>query len=288
VYIAEIPQKNSVNPPYSGYYVAIGDGGDVYLTTSLPTPEPRRAYAFDGVNDSIPIATLSDTSPMTIAFWAKNSVGSSRAFVSNRLAGGRYFFGLSGTTQMFFYNNSGTPPSHLSTTITPNNGAWHHYAYVLGPNYVRMYFDNTQVYSGSTVLSKIGSRQFVLANDSNGYMATHMFDIRLYTGALLPTNIQHIYSFGASGTNPQVSNALAWYKADDTNATVAYDSSGLGRHGTKTNITPATFHYQGSDVPYSFQNTVGFNVSDTLGYIPRNESNILYDVLGTLLQFSGF
>ena len=30
-------------------------------------------------------------------------------------------------------------------------------------------------------------------------------------------------------------------------------------HGTKTNITPSTFHYEGSDVPYSFQNSVGFS-----------------------------
>jgi hypothetical protein len=48
------------------------------------------------------------------------------------------------------------------------------------------------------------------------------------------------------------------YKMDDNNPTIAYDSSGNGNDGTKTNITASTFHYEGNDVPYSWQNEVGY------------------------------
>jgi hypothetical protein len=65
---------------------------------------------------------------------------------------------------------------------------------------------------------------------------------------------------------------------DDTHPTIAYDSSGNSNHGTKTNITANTFHYEGSDVPYSWQNTVGysspFTIDDTQILTPSETSTM--------------
>jgi hypothetical protein len=49
----------------------------------------------------------------------------------------------------------------------------------------------------------------------------------------------------------------AHYKLDEGAGTIAYDSSGNGRHGTWTGLV-ASSHYTGADVPYSYQNQVGY------------------------------
>ena len=74
---------------------------------------------------------------------------------------------------------------------------------------------------------------------------------------------------------------------DDTHPTIAYDSSGNGNHGIKTNITPSTFHHEGSDAPFSFQNEVGYSVDGNGYLVPRNESDLANDVLGNQLTYSG-
>lgn len=77
-------------------------------------------------------------------------------------------------------------------------------------------------------------------------------------------------------------NMWAWLKLDDTHATNCYDSSGNGRTGTLATAT----RYTGKDVPYSWQQEVGY--TDTAGnLIPRDESAPTLDVLGGALQYSG-
>jgi hypothetical protein len=78
-------------------------------------------------------------------------------------------------------------------------------------------------------------------------------DIRLYDTALSAAMIARIYSGESISQVPKL-----WYKCDDTHSILAYDSSGDGLHGTKTGITPATFHVAADDAPKSFQNEVGY------------------------------
>jgi len=85
-----------------------------------------------------------------------------------------------------------------------------------------------------------------------------MSDVRIYNKALTEDEIEHVYTLGTSGINPTTTNLVAQYKMDDANSALTFDSSGNWNHGTKTNITANTFHYEGSDVPYSFQNEVGY------------------------------
>ena len=80
-------------------------------------------------------------------------------------------------------------------------------------------------------------------------------------------------------------NTQGFYKLDEMNGTTAFDSSGNGRNGT----------LQGGA---SYINTTEFSFRDNYGYsdgteiyagvyIPRDESNIKFDVLGDNLEYKG-
>jgi hypothetical protein len=140
-----------------------------------------------------------------------------------------------------------------------------------------MYFDDTEVYNETATINKRNlARQFKLARDGNGYMDAHMFDVRIYNKALTTDEVEHVYNYGSSGTDPGTTNLAAHYKGDDTHPTIAYDSSGNARHGNKILSSAAAFHYEGADVPYSWQNTVGF--SNRVNYVLHSEdlTNVLW------------
>ena len=83
----------------------------------------------------------------------------------------------------------------------------------------------------------------------------------------------------------------ALYKCDEQTGTTAYDSSGNGNHAIIQNATLSTFHST-QDV-YSFQNEVGYTLGTGSNgapagvFIPRDESNTAFDVVGNPLQFTG-
>ena len=263
-FISEIPQVEGFTAPDSGFAVYLHDSAVQVKAKSAPDVMPRldqpgRAYNFDGVDDYIDAASLTDATNMSFSFWAKDvTTGATKGFISNRIGGGRYFMGISTHSRMYFYNTGGTPNAHLGPSIPVNDGEWHHYTYVLDNNSVRLYFDNTEIYNGSITYLKAGERIFRIARDSVGYTTAKMSDVRIYNKALTEDEIEHVYTLGTSGINPTTTNLVAQYKMDDANSALTFDSSGNWNHGTKTNITANTFHYEGSDVPYSFQNEVGY------------------------------
>lgn len=76
------------------------------------------------------------------------------------------------------------------------------------------------------------------------------------------------------------SNLFAWYKADETDGTTAFDSSGNENHGTITNATLSTFHATDVGVTYSWQNEVGY--SDGVNLLSYSEDlSIIPDWTGT-------
>ncbi|TXK23328.1 LamG domain-containing protein [Pontibacter qinzhouensis] len=75
------------------------------------------------------------------------------------------------------------------------------------------------------------------------------------------------------------------YKFEEGSGTTVYDSSGNGRNGT-WNTDKSSNHYLNKNVPHSYLNSSGYNLVDGV-YIPANESNPIYDVLGNKLEFAG-
>jgi len=84
-------------------------------------------------------------------------------------------------------------------------------------------------------------------------------------------------------------SVFGFYKCDEGTGTTCYDSSGNENHGTIDSITGSTFFTTQNFI--SYQNEVGYNIGTTTGgalvYIPRDESNPSYDVLGASLAFTG-
>ena len=78
-------------------------------------------------------------------------------------------------------------------------------------------------------------------------------------------------------------NLWGWYKCDDNSQSILRDCSGNGRDG---DIVGGVDYYLGDDVLYSWLDSVGYT-SNSGEYIPRDENDILNDVDGNSLEYSG-
>lgn len=253
--------------------------------------QPGRAYDFDGVDDYISTGVASsELVNFTICGWATREASAAgpnafravtiaRSTTSSRLT---LTYG-SDQIQLFYYDGASNT---YDTGINPASGTFFHWAVTYDGSDLKLYINNSLETTISTSLDAPDSTAFRIGTNpaaSDNFWDGKQFDVRAYNTALTADNINHIYNFGATGVDPGTSSLLLQYKCDDTDSSTAYDSSGNGNDGTKTGITPATFHYEGADVPYSFQNEVGY--SDT--NIPRDESDTGNDVLGNPLDYVG-
>jgi hypothetical protein len=119
-------------------------------------------------------------------------------------------------------------------------GAWTHVAVVINGASSQFYVNG--VASGSAFNPSaitLNSTALMMGN----YAITptfafpgKIFDARVYGSALSAADIILAMNFQPLSTLPAI-----WLKCDDNNATIAYDSSGNARHGTKTNVTASTF-----------------------------------------------
>jgi hypothetical protein len=115
-----------------------------------------------------------------------------------------------------------------------------------------------------------------------------MFDFRhWYNVALDATEVDKIYNFNPTTTLPYI-----WLKMDDfyyAEKNILYDSSGNGVHFELKDTSILSFETD-VDIPYSFQNEVGYYIDVLTGnstYRPRNESDPTKDIDGALLTYSG-
>jgi len=263
------------NPLQYGAFVADDD-------IVLRDPEPKRAYSFDGGDDIVNIAYDTDLNfvgGMTVSMWYKSSdTGVGGLLAKYNASAGQRGYGvrLENGNAAFYYQSALAPFNADNRLISPddtNDGDWHHFVGVFNPStYARIYTDGSMVAEDTTnIQSAIVSNgePLIFGLLDTSYYDGELFDVRLYNKVLTNNEIEHVYNFGDSGTDPGIGNLVAHYKMDDTNADTAYDSSGNDNHGTKENITASTFHYEGADVPYSWQNEVGYS----LGYNPNGSSD---------------
>lgn len=121
-----------------------------------------------------------------------------------------------------------------------------------------------------------------IAYDTDRYKITKpvnekIFNIKVWTANTATEDHKKSYSYIPSHT---------WLKGDEGDGSTAYDSSGNGNDWTITNATLSTFHATGSEIPFSWHNSVGFNKPSTT-YIPRDESDPTKDVLSNELLNKG-
>lgn len=174
----------------------------------------------------------------------------------------------------FFCSGNGVSFNGTISTLTnvTADTNWHIYKIIFDAGQISFYKDDVFLETLSNSQNAIFG-----ANETFKILRYHDGDIR-YIGVCA------IYDVKLSDNN----GLLAWYKCDEQAGAVAYDSSGNENHGTITNATLSTFHSTQDE--YSFQNEVGY--TEGTGaldgvFIPRDESNQEFDVLGNDLQHSG-
>ena len=251
--------------------------------------QPHRAYDFDGSDDYI-TTPVDMTNSATLSIFARVKPENIAATVkiadqSDGANGFSFSITSTGLIQLFFYKGSTLQTVASAGTISA--GAWASVAVTLSSTEAKFYIngvlDVTRAVTSPAVIDADTTNMAIGARNDNN---DQLFDGILsnlcgYTTTLTDANILSLHN------NVYPTGAEFIYKCDDTNSTVAYDSSGNANHGTKTNITPASFHYEGVDVPYSWQNKAGYTFDVSNGYVPRNESAIANDVLGAALQYTG-
>lgn len=252
--------------------------------------QPGRAYLFDGINDYVDLnSTIALTGEFTVTFWAKRNATTAFDYVVAAASPATNRIGFTNNTTAFYARIINGGSVDITTTHGVDTTEWNHYTltrnsdnkidlYVNAANKQRMFSDAAQ--SGTSNIDTLGF---------DGGTSTHsgnMFDVRIYNTELTQDEVEYIYTFGTSGTNPGTANLQGHYKCDENDIITSFDSSGNGNDGIKTNVTLSTFAYENSDVPFSYQNEVGFtDSSGTL--IPRDESDTANDVQGNPLQYSG-
>ncbi len=121
-----------------------------------------------------------------------------------------------GSTKMFFYNGSSWDFVSVSQTFL--NKGWHHFAAVFNDdaNTVMLYIDGSQVASATTNVtipySGLGTSLVVgrHGNNKTGWNFTGKIDdVRIYSRALCPTEIQQIKASGSTFGGVKVTK---WYE----------------------------------------------------------------------------
>ena len=237
------------------------------------------AKTFDGTTQYATISNQALANQMTVCWWAKRSSTSTVDIIVGAGAGGdlKKFGYNSKPTELFF--------RFLTDSTTPDHGVdatqWHFIS-------ARRNLDNTcdfsvnggawtQLYSGVAQPGSIDIGRIAL-DQSVGYHAGQIYDLRIYDKALTTSENQHVHTFGQSGANPTTTNLIGQWKMEGN----FLDSSGNAAHATGVN---SPTDYTGSDVPYSYLNNVGYTASPDL--IPRDESDTTLDTTGNPLQFKG-
>lgn len=224
--------------------------------------QPGRCSDFDGTDDYIDYGSIG--SVQSYSLWVEpDSITSTTDYVLD----------LNGTDYLTIVNGTVTLNGQTGT-IYVDGVAGSTIPDITDPHLISVVLDSA-VTASDCDLGRV---------EGSGFYDGLAFDLRLYSTTLTASEVQELSSLAADAL-PNKATALH-AKLDDIHATTSYDSSGNGRDGTKTNHTTSTFHYEGSDVPFSWQNDKGYTLDGT-DLVPRDESDKTKDVFGGALQYTG-
>lgn len=241
--------------------------------------QPGRCYSFDGSSSKINCGAVNPTGAATIFFRIASSTAPSidyRLVCSRDGSNNGLDLSVTASGRLDMYNGSTYSSADGAIVF---DGTWLNVAMIINSASSAFYINgirNGSYFNTSLVASSGNMYLGVFSLSDIRFFNGKMSDFRVYDSALTVDDLFKLNNFQNPTTVP-----MHWQKMDDNHATIAYNTLG-GTNGTKTSIT----HYTGKDVPYSWQNNVGYTLSGGV-YIPRNESNTSLDVTGGTLQYSG-
>lgn len=253
--------------------------------TAQTQPQGNRGLYFDGIDDRVKSIPL-NLNNFTITFWikTKQTGGSSTAWqngfglVDAEDSGGPNDYGValgSGKIVAGIGTNLPMPEDFsLASTISVNDGAWHHIAVTRAGNAMQIYIDGTLNVTGNAnnVLGALGNVAVTIGSLQTGlnYFNGQIDEVRIYNSALGGTAI-------TSDKNIIIPNnangALIYYDCNELNGQVI---TNIGSLGISNNATlGATPTADPSDPLRAFRVTA---IGTTLGFAGNG------NLLGTLPQ----
>ncbi|MDX2245148.1 MAG: LamG-like jellyroll fold domain-containing protein [Bacteroidia bacterium] len=217
--------------------------------TSAALAGPRMALDFDGSDDYISFDSdvPSYSSTITIEAWIKTSDlqieneilswghSAGANVVEFRTNSGKFEFGIDDNTW-----------GSVASSATVCTGEWVHLAVVKNGTSVVLYVNGTQ--DGSTTMSKsptlnnmtIGGMRKNATPQANYYFPGQIDEIRIWSTARTEAEIRAYKDRALDGDE---SGLVAYYRFDqqaDAGNTTLYDMTSSAKHGTLTNMTPAS------------------------------------------------
>ena len=218
----------------------VGGSLNVNITNQvLLTGQNPPALSFDGINDYVDCGTkdiFKLSSALTIEGWFKlnpdTPVG--RGVIQKNP-------GTSDYDYMLYLSSLGHPGFYLKTpdatvyaihyTKNIRDGEWHHWVGTFDGTYMRLYIDGELKAESDTggVSIRTSNTPLYIFRGWRGYLMGFARNIRMYNRALSAAEVIHN---NQNPYSPTTSGLILWLKMDEGAGTTAYDSSGLGNHGT--------------------------------------------------------
>ncbi len=222
---------------------------------------------------SIPEIDLSGTRAVTIAFWTKRVYSTLGGNVLLE-ATGNYQDSTTGFAllpdddtchgiQAALRGNEGTT---ANCYVQPSSGVWHHLAIVYdksqtGGNAVAFYVDGifqspNWSLSASTNTNSFGNEPVYLFSRAgkSKFSSGEVNELRLYSQALTPAEIQQIYNGMELGLSSP-SGLVAAYAFNEGSGSTVTDASGNGNNGTISNATWTTAGRYGDALVFNGMNS---------------------------------
>ena len=226
------------------------------------------ALKFNGGGSSVNCGTVPGSAPeLTAAFWMKSDIFQ-RSILLDKIGAaatnkGWDFRIMDNGRVQFRIGNKG------SLTVLTGTGAyvpdtWVHVAATFQGTSGKLYIDGQIVRTNNSVTRGVDDiatpLQMAKSTAVNtGYVYSgHLRDVQIYDQALGGTEIQNIFSTGASSASP-----VAHWKLNEVNGDIAHDSSGNGYDGQVVG-NPDWVPGQGAvgfGAQTSFQDLISFNVA---------------------------
>jgi hypothetical protein len=229
-----------------------------------PQP-PGRAYFFNGVNNYINVNSSLGYVSAIHSYVRLNSLADDNMCFCD-LNGIDYVNISDGSIEISGFSNA-TPSVYIDGVLGildfPDTN-WHH-----------LYIEFDRDFEAS---------ELKLGNHDNTYFNGKVFDFRVFNRRGSQSEITSLANL-KKAKNSTLSSVLH-LKCDDISQTNSYDCNNFGtiKHDCTKSGVLTNFHYQGADVPWSWQEYVGY--SDSInGPVPRDEYKKEFDVLGNSLEF---
>lgn len=229
------------------------------------------------------------TGNFAVSAWVKpDAIGSTFWFlgktngVSAGTSVGWWFSLATGGTKWSVFMSDGSGSNSAYGPATVSAGQWYHLVGQWNGTNLTLHIDNVKVTGGSvTGIDMDGTDDVEIGKVIGMHAALEMFDLQIFDKALSDDEVEYLYTFGSTGTDPTLTNKQAWLHLDEQSGATGYDCSGNARHATYLGSPAFASH----DL-HSYQNSNGYRLSAG-AFIPRDESDTDNDAGGTALDYSG-